>query len=252
MHGLRTMQNIHIGGTLAADHQGVLPGWDKTGRTLIEVCAIASNDSDARLQIGIAGASPDDDAIMTAKVIGDSNAPAYFTVADFDGVLADVLKSSPPRLPGKVNLTWKVRYRGLGINEVQSVTITGVPTGGTFTLTYSGQTTGAIAYNATAAAVATALKALSNIGDNDVAVTGAAGGPYTVSFMGALAEADIAAMTATASLTGGTTPGVTIATPTAGAAPSGTAAQHVDLFFTFLEGGVDSQVTGLNRLNPGI
>jgi hypothetical protein len=36
-----------------------------------------------------------------------------------------------------------------GTNEIQQVAITGGPTGGTFTLTYSGQTTGAIAYNAT-------------------------------------------------------------------------------------------------------
>ncbi|MDX2863304.1 hypothetical protein PV338_45035, partial [Streptomyces scabiei] len=37
-------------------------------------------------------------------------------------------------------------------NEVQSVAITGDPTGGTYTLTYSGQTTAGIAYNATAGA----------------------------------------------------------------------------------------------------
>lgn len=251
MHGLRTVQNIHLGGTLSADQQGVLPGWDKTGRTLLEVCAIASNDSDATLQIGIAGDNPDDDAIMTAKVIGDSNTPVYFTVKDFDGVLADALKSSPPRLASKVNLTWKVNFNGPGTNEVQTVTITGEPTGGTFTLTYSGQTTSALAYNATAAQVATALKALSNIGDTDVQVTGANGGPYTVTFIGALGETNVAQMTASgASLTGGTSPDVTVATATAGV--TGTAAQNVDLFFTFLEGGIASQVTGLNRLNPGV
>src|SRR3954465_8763162 len=50
-----------------------------------------------------------------------------------------------------------------GTNEVQTITVTGTPTGGTFTLTYSTQTTAAIAYNATAAAVQTALEALSNI-----------------------------------------------------------------------------------------
>ena len=38
-------------------------------------------------------------------------------------------------------------------DEVQTVTITGGPTGGTFTLTWGGQTTAAIAYNATAATV---------------------------------------------------------------------------------------------------
>lgn len=115
-------------------------------------------------------------------------------------------------------------------NEVQTVTVTGSPTGGTFTLTYAGQTTAAIAYNAAASAVQSALVALSNIGASDVTVTGT--GPYTVNFGGTLGNQNVAAMTASgASLTGGSSPGVTIATPTAGVTghypngyiPSGTA-----------------------------
>jgi len=103
--------------------------------------------------------------------------------------------------------------------EVQSVTVTGGPTGGTFTLTFVGQTTAAIAYNATAAAVQTALQALSSIGAGNVAVTGNAGGPYSVTFIGTLANTDVAQMTASgAGLTGGTSPGVTVATTTAGGA----------------------------------
>lgn len=108
-----------------------------------------------------------------------------------------------------------------GVNEVQSVTVTGVPTGGTFTLTYAGQTTAAIAYNAPATgtnSVQAALAALSNIiSVANVGVTGSAGGPYTVTFKGSLGGQNIAQMTASGtSLTGGTTPGVTVATVTAG------------------------------------
>lgn len=99
-------------------------------------------------------------------------------------------------------------------NEVQTVTV--VATGGTFTLTYEGQTTSDIAYNATSTEVATALKALSNIGDNDVTVSGSAGGPYTVTFVGALAATNVAALTASASGLTGTNKSVTIATPTQG------------------------------------
>ncbi|MGW4119889.1 hypothetical protein [Nocardia sp. NPDC004711] len=68
-------------------------------------------------------------------------------------------------------------------NPLQSkftVTIGGSPTGGTFPLTFNGQTASGIAYNATAAAVQTALEALSSIGAGNVTVTGSAGGPYTV------------------------------------------------------------------------
>jgi len=117
-------------------------------------------------------------------------------------------------------------------NEVQTVTITGAPTGGTFTLTWNGQTTSALAYNATAAQVQTALEALSNIAPGDVVVTGAAGGPYTLTWGGTQLGENVAAPTATASFTGGSSPGVTIATTTAGgtAAP----ADGADIFAGFL------------------
>ena len=42
---------------------------------------------------------------------------------------------------------------------------------GTFTLTYDGQATATISYNASAAEVRSALEALSNIGSGGVAVT---------------------------------------------------------------------------------
>ncbi|MFE4915813.1 hypothetical protein ACFRCX_30375 [Streptomyces sp. NPDC056652] len=117
-------------------------------------------------------------------------------------------------------------------NEVQTATVTGGPTGGTFTLTYSGQTTAAIAYNATAATVQAALIALSNLAPGDVVVTGAAGGPYTLTFGGTLLGDNVASLTATASLTGGTTPGVTMATTTAGG--SATASDGTQKFAGFL------------------
>ena len=83
-----------------------------------------------------------------------------------------------------------------GVNEQQEIEIQGTPTGGTFTITYSGQTTGTIAYNAAAGTVDTALEALSNIGVGDVTVTGSAGGPWIVEFTTALAETNVATMTA--------------------------------------------------------
>ncbi len=95
-----------------------------------------------------------------------------------------------------------------GVNEIQSVTEGG--SGLTsFTLTYSGQTTSAIPAASTAATVQTALAALSNIGTGNVVVTGNTGGPYIVTFTGALAGTNVAAMTSTP--TGGTGT-VTVAT----------------------------------------
>lgn len=96
-------------------------------------------------------------------------------------------------------------------NEVQTVTI-GTHTGGTFTLTVVGPegdsaTTAAIAFNAAAAAVTSALEALSNVAPGDVLVVGAAS-PWTVTFQGRLAALNMATMTMTSSLTGGSGQGV--------------------------------------------
>lgn len=106
-----------------------------------------------------------------------------------------------------------------GTNEVQTVTITGTPTGGTFTLTFRGATTAGIAYNATADAVETALEATMSIGDGDVRVTGGPGPgtPYVVTFVNDLGHQNVPIMTASgASLTGGTTPAVGVVQTTAG------------------------------------
>lgn len=101
-------------------------------------------------------------------------------------------------------------YTGSSTDEVQTVTEGG--SGLTsFTLTFSGQTTAAIAAAATAAQVQAAIAALSNVGDGDVLVTGS--GPYTVKFTGALAHTNVAQMTATPTGGSGT---VTVATTTAG------------------------------------
>jgi phosphodiesterase/alkaline phosphatase D-like protein len=69
----------------------------------------------------------------------------------------------------------------------QTVTLGGNPTGGTFTLTFKGQTTGPIAFDAPGVgskdSVDAAVGALSSVG-GDVEVTGPDGGPYSVYFTG--------------------------------------------------------------------
>lgn len=103
-------------------------------------------------------------------------------------------------------------------SEVQSLAVTGGPTGGTFTLTFSGQTTSTIAWNATASAVQSALEALSNVDPGDVVCTGGPlpGTSVVVTFGGQYAGTDVPAMTVTGSFTGGTTPAAAITTTTAG------------------------------------
>lgn len=106
--------------------------------------------------------------------------------------------------------------------EVQLLTITGAPTGGTFTVTTAGQTTAAIAYNATAAAVQTAINKLNGV---NVTVT-LSGAVYTVTFREPVGN--VAQMTATGSFTGGTSPAITPSTTTGGTT-SGTLVRAVAL-----------------------
>lgn len=85
--------------------------------------------------------------------------------------------------------------------EEQRVTVDA--TGGTYKLTFSGQQTAAIAYDATAAAVQSALEALSNIAPGDVFVSLLSAGAYTVRFAGTLTGDQPAITTDSTSLTGG-------------------------------------------------
>lgn len=97
-------------------------------------------------------------------------------------------------------------------SQVQTIKVTGSPTGGTFTLTVGGQTTSALARNATASVVQTALAALSTVGAGNVSVTGASlsdANGLDVAWLNSLAGTT-SNITATASLTGGTSPGVTV------------------------------------------
>lgn len=75
-------------------------------------------------------------------------------------------------------------------SDEQSITVEGAPTGGTVTLTFNGQTTAAIPYNASNEEVQHALEGLPGIGSatinerTPIDVEGPAGGPYTVLFFG--------------------------------------------------------------------
>jgi hypothetical protein len=101
-----------------------------------------------------------------------------------------------------------------GVNEIQSLVATSASSG-TFTLSFRGQTTGAIAYNANAGAVQTALVALSTIGTGGVVATGGPlpGTPVVLTFGGNLAGYDQPLITADNTLLVGGTAVITQTTP---------------------------------------
>lgn len=103
-----------------------------------------------------------------------------------------------------------ISYEGAGsvLDTVWNLTISGTPTGGTFTLSVNGSNTAPIAYNANAAAVAAAINALAGVtGVSGVTASGTT--PIAITLLTPVA------VTANGSaLTGGTTPAATVvATP---------------------------------------
>lgn len=122
MTGLFTYITVHLAGTLAANQQGafVVP---HQGATLLSVSATGSNANNAKLRVGIGGASADDDAFMTDKDIGDSSAFLTYGPKEFDGVKADVLKISAPHLNKGDVVTWLLDFDGAAGTAAQNVDI---------------------------------------------------------------------------------------------------------------------------------
>ena len=70
-------------------------------------------------------------------------------------------------------------------SEVQEISFPQQPTGGSWTVSYGGQTTGSLGWNVTAAELASALNGLSSINDSVQVVAGANAWTYFVVFQGA-------------------------------------------------------------------
>lgn len=128
-------------------------------------------------------------------------------------------------------------------NEVQSLAITGTPTGGSLTFSIDGATTGAAAYNSTFGQVQTLLDALP-FGAGQIVAAGGPwpGTPITLTFSGSnVAKRNIpAAVIVTNSLTGGTAPTLAVTTPTPGTGYGDYVAPS--RFFEFTQVGVKAKV----------
>ena len=129
-----------------------------------------------------------------------------------------------PTIEGAVALLQNAGAPAAGTNEVQTLTTTGTPTGGTFRLAFGAFVTGDIDFDAAAAAVESALEALPGIGVGGVTC---AGGPLptgvTITFDGdnTRARPQPTITVAANALTGGTTPAPAIAETTPGVAETG-------------------------------
>lgn len=113
---------------------------------------------------------------------------------------------------------------GTPADETQTLTIDA--TGGTYTVSFTHEgltsTSEAIAEAATAAVVQAALNAMRSVKQGtqnaaNIAVTGSAGGPYTLTFQNKLAKTNVALMTTTATLLTGGAATAVVTAGTAGA-----------------------------------
>lgn len=121
--------------------------------------------------------------------------------------------------PHPTKLNDMVRTANTATSEVQTLTITGTPTGGTFTLSFKGFTTPGITFNAAASVVQAALEALSSVGTGGIAVTGgpAPGTPLVFTFQNQLAGQAVPNVSVSAlGFTGGTSPAAAVVETTPG------------------------------------
>src|SRR5215471_14292776 len=146
-------------------------------------------------------------AVQAMSTVGSGNAtvtgayPLYRV--EFTGALANTDVAQMTANTGSLTATGTVSVvidgaAGGPVNEVQTLTVSATTNGGTYTLTFGGATTSALAWNAPAATVQTALQGLSSIGAGNVTVAGA--NPYTLTFAGTLAATNVALVAADSSL----------------------------------------------------
>ena len=192
---------VMAGGTVTTE--GVTPNEKKTYRKLItdarpyfkiEGQAINDNGGDlhgiiyrAKADGSLEGTMEDSTFLLTS-----ASGKGYGSLEDEDweGAVYDFVHNETAVSISEAN------------NEVQMVVVDAA--GGTFTLTYSGQETGDLAFDITASALVTALEALSNIGVGDVDVELVQAGVYKITFQGALADTNVSQLVADpTNLTGG-------------------------------------------------
>lgn len=98
----------------------------------------------------------------------------------------------------------------LGRDEIVSLSMLGGPTGGTFTLNFTGQNSAPIPYNCTWQQLQAALDAMTQVGEGSTIVTGGAfpGASFVVHFTGGLGRGSAVFTLNSSGLTGGSSPHV--------------------------------------------
>ena len=171
----------------------IVDGIEREVKTALDNRVITDEDTGERIQIVYSGnAGPDTVPPPQPGEFPPAVRSMLFTA--FTLAWRSQLTLSPDPLTGLSGIA-----QG-GYSEVQTVSLGAPnPTAGTFTLTHGANTTGPLAYNASASVLEAALEGLASIGAGNVDVEGNAGGPWTLRFKGARANQDLPQTTINAS-----------------------------------------------------
>lgn len=223
-------QNIRSNGPTAilVGGSGAIAEWQYRDSSAVWICTAASkvvalNESWSATPITSVAPNPSGSTIVWTFepfFVGQTPVIATHSAGTFtyqsDGAFNISLDIIVNFLPTTNNTEAQMRlvdnFTPITQNEIQTIAITGTPTAGSFTLTFVGETTAPIAFDATAAVVDAALEALSLIDPGDVTCTGGPlpGTDVACEFTGGLANTNVPQMVPDSTLlTGGTASVVT-------------------------------------------
>ncbi len=154
-----------------------------------ETGPLAFDITSADLDTAIDGLATVTNVNVAARTGAGTDGDPYIWVVTFTDPAGNVIDMTADftLIVGVTEVTTIVVVDGIAAaNEVQTVALSANAGGGTFTLTFSqtnAKTTAAIAFDATAAAVESALEALANITDVTVTGTGTIADPWVVTFV---------------------------------------------------------------------
>ena len=206
LEGLVGAGNVNVsgdaGGPYTVEFQGALT------KTDLPLMGSTDGGINEKQTVVVTDASANDKLVLTWN--GQSTTELAYDAASAD---VEAALGALNNISGNVAVTdgdpsgWVVEFEGAlgktdvaaltgvcGKNEKQTVTVTGGAAGDKMVLTYDGQSTAELAYDATSADVLAALKGLNDIGDNDVEVTDGDPAGWVVEFKGALAKTDVPAI----------------------------------------------------------
>lgn len=177
-----TATNVSLAG--GSPSSSVSTGTSNPGATGFEICTKANGDF---CKSGLSSAPQSNGAMSTPQGIAVDQATGNVYVTDQGNARVDEYSET-----GAFIRSFGQDVVELGpdnstaTSAVQTLNVTA--TGGKYTLSFGGKTTGELAFNANAATIQTALTGLSSIGSGNATVSETSPGLFKVTFAGALAN----------------------------------------------------------------